>query len=84
MTHGYSRRFTVLAVLCLLLFSVGGAYADNSKISPDLLPLLNDPSSQVNVIIQYNSSPTTCSGGGLITTCKVASAVCCGVDRSVT
>src|SRR5437762_2506722 len=61
-----SKGLTHFAVLWLFLFSVGAVYADNSKISPDLLPLLNNPSQQLNVIVQYNSSPTTCSGGGLL------------------
>jgi serine protease AprX len=42
------------------------AFANNSKISPDLQPLLANPSSKVNVIVQYNS-PQICSGGALIT-----------------
>jgi serine protease AprX len=61
----YSRRLAQGAVLWLFLFAVGSAFADNSKISPDLLPLLNNPSNQVNVIVQY-SSLKTCSGGGFL------------------
>jgi hypothetical protein len=48
--------------------TVGSAFADNSKISPDLLPLLSNPTNSVNVIVQYNTTPPqqtqTCSGGG--------------------
>lgn len=43
-----------------LLLSVA-AYADNSKISPDLLPLISsNPSTPVNVVVQYSSPPQTC------------------------
>jgi serine protease AprX len=59
-----TRRLTSLALL-LLVLTAGSALADNSKISPDLLPLLANPSSQVNVIVQYNSPPQTCSPGPL-------------------
>src|SRR5579884_2378016 len=53
------------AIACFLL--LGGALkADTSKISPDLLPLLSNPSNQVNVIVQYNSPPQTCTSGGLL------------------
>src|ERR1700675_3304053 len=61
----YARRLAQGAILWLFLFAVGSAFADNSKISPDLLPLLNNPSNQVNVIVQY-SSLQTCSGGGFL------------------
>ncbi len=46
--------------------AAGTAFADNSKISPDLLPLLANTSAQFNVIVQYNKPPQTCSGGGLL------------------
>jgi serine protease AprX len=46
--------------------TLGTALADNSKISPDLLPLLSNPSAQHNVIVQYNSPPQTCQSGGLL------------------
>src|SRR5205807_1867544 len=52
---------------CAFLFALiaaGTAFADTSKISPDLLPLLATPSNKVNVIIQYNAPPTC--GGGLL------------------
>src|SRR6266849_7128859 len=59
------RRLSRYAVLALLVISL--AVADTTKISPDLLPLLSNPSSSVNVIVQYNSPPQqTCSGGGLL------------------
>jgi len=59
------RRQATCAVLLLALLAVGSALADNSKISPDLQPLLANPSNTVNVIVQYNS-PQGCSGGGLL------------------
>ena len=60
-------------VLAMLLSASTAAFADNSKISPDLLPLISsNPSASVNVIIQYNSPPQTCTvgllGGLLCTT----------------
>jgi serine protease AprX len=48
----------------LLLVLASTAFANNSKISPDLQPLLANPSNRVNVIVQYNSAPV-CSGGAL-------------------
>src|SRR5580700_6919822 len=52
------------AIVWLALISAGVALADNSKISPDLLPLLNNSTAPVKVIIQYNSQQsTTCSIG---------------------
>src|ERR1700722_6716298 len=45
----------------LLLVLAGTSLANNSKISPDLQPLLTNPASRVNVIVQYNSGPI-CSG----------------------
>src|SRR2546423_2344968 len=69
-------RFRVLGAVLLTYFVLAGAaLADTSKISPDLLPLLSNPSRTVNVIVQYNSPPQTCSTGllsGLIcTTVKI-------------
>ena len=62
------RRLSRYAVLTLLVISL--AIADSTKISPDLLPLLSNPSNSVNVIVQYNAPPPqqqqTCSGGGLL------------------
>ena len=59
----YTRQLARCVVLWLVWMAVGTAFADNSKISPDLLPLLANPSAQLNVIVQYNSPPQTCSGG---------------------
>src|ERR1700693_3634681 len=60
---GAVRKLSRYAVIALLTISL--ALADTSKISPDLLPLLSNPSNSVNVIVQYNSAPQqTCSGGG--------------------
>src|SRR3981189_647998 len=61
------RRLSRYAVLALLVISL--AVAVTTKISPDLLPLLSNPSNSVNVIVQYNAPPPqqqTCSGGGLL------------------
>ncbi|HEV8042327.1 MAG TPA: S8 family peptidase [Bryobacteraceae bacterium] len=60
----YTRKISRLAALGLFLISVQIARADNSKISPDLLPLLQQPSNSINVIVQYNSQPS--GGGGLL------------------
>src|SRR5713226_8748414 len=62
----HTRQLSRCAVLWLALLAAGSAFADNSKISPDLLPLLANPSNSVNVIVQYNSPPQTCTGGGLL------------------
>src|ERR1700675_2486752 len=59
-----ARRLSRYAVIALLTISL--AIADNSKISPDLLPLLSNTSSSFNVIVQYNSPPQTCTSGGLL------------------
>src|ERR1043166_9275831 len=64
-------RSRVLGFLVAYFLTAAAALADNSKISPDLLPLLSDPSRTVNVIVQYNSPPQTCTTGllgGLICT----------------
>src|SRR5260370_38179813 len=66
----YTRRLAPLAALWVILLTAVAAYADNSKISTDLLPLLGN-SGSVNVIVQYNTAPQTCSSGflgGLICT----------------
>ncbi|HYK17820.1 MAG TPA: hypothetical protein VEV37_07350 [Bryobacteraceae bacterium] len=57
------RSIALCLVLCV---SAVPALADNSKISPDLQPLLANPSNNINVIVQYNTSPASSSGGGLI------------------
>ena len=51
-THGVVKPCAFLGFVLLL---AGGAFANNSKISPDLQPLLANPSTTVNVIVQYNS-----------------------------
>src|SRR5690349_6680135 len=65
-TRMCSTRIARCAVLCLALLFAGSAIADNSKISPDLLPLLSNTSTQVNVIIQYNSQTSTSCSTGLL------------------
>ena len=60
------KHFARIGVVLPVLLTVTTLLADNSKISPDLLPLLSNPSAQVNVIVQYNSAPQTCTGGGLL------------------
>ena len=56
------------AALWIFLLTSVAAFADNSKISPDILPLLSNPNNNINVIIQYTSQPTTSGGllGGLL------------------
>ena len=61
-----SRHFARCVFLWMILLVAGSAFADNSKISPDLLPLLANPSNKVNVIVQYNSAPQACTSGGLL------------------
>src|SRR5579862_5967041 len=55
-----SAKFIGLALLTIV-----SALADSSKISPDLQPYLSN-SSSVNVIVQYNTPPSTSSSGGLL------------------
>jgi len=64
----YSKKIVRFAALWLVLISCGSAYADTSKISPDLLPLLGNSSSHINVVVQYSSPPTTSTSllGGLL------------------
>src|SRR5215475_8519812 len=50
------------ATLLIALLTTATAFADTSKISPDLQPLLNGHT-RVNVIVQYNAPPAT---GGLL------------------
>lgn len=57
-TGGWLSRF---AATSILLMASGGLFANNSKISPDLQPLLAKPSGTVNVIVQY-SAPQKCRG----------------------
>src|SRR5208282_959703 len=45
----------------LLSIASGVLFANNSKISPDLQPLLANPSGTVDVIVQY-SAPQKCPG----------------------
>jgi serine protease AprX len=58
-----ARRPVIGAVLSLMVLAVG-AFANNAKISPDLQPLLANPTAQVSVIVQYNSA--LCSSGSLL------------------
>ncbi|HYL78171.1 MAG TPA: S8 family serine peptidase, partial [Bryobacteraceae bacterium] len=64
----HTKKFIRFVALWLVLISCGAAYADTSKISPDLLPLLGNPSNHINVVVQYSSPPTTSTGllGGLL------------------
>src|SRR5580692_8716891 len=59
----YSRRAARTAFLAIFLVMANHAFADNSKISPDLQPLLGNPSNQIHVIVQYNTPPQQSSGG---------------------
>ena len=62
----YTRQLARCFAVWLIWLTVGTAFADNSKISPDLLPLLGNPSAQHDVIVQYNQPPQTCKSGGLL------------------
>lgn len=62
-------RRNLIRSLIIAVLLAGAAFANNSKISPDLQQLLANPSTRVNVIVQYNSpicsaigflSPSTC------------------------
>jgi serine protease AprX len=55
-----------LVVWLSLTAFAASALADNSKISSDLQPLLTNPSAKLNVIVQYNRPPQTCTSGGLL------------------
>ena len=55
--------------LGLMLALANTAFADNSKISPDLLPLLTNSSGKVNVIVQYKALPQGCSGQSGVGAC---------------
>jgi len=59
---------TFAAILLLMAISVG-AFADDSKISPDLRGL--SPSTKKQVIVQYKTSPTSCGGLLGTVTCLV-------------
>src|ERR1700722_10663547 len=63
----YSRHASRTALLAIFLLTAGQAFADNSKISPDLQALLaTNQASNINVIVQYNSQPQQQSSGGLL------------------
>ena len=49
-------RLARCAALFLAMLATAAA-ADYSKISPDLKPLLANPSNKINVIVQYTSTP---------------------------
>jgi len=61
------RSIALCLVLCV---SAVPALADNSKISLDLQPLLANPSNNINVIVQYNTSPASLSGGDSSAACS--------------
>ena len=56
------HRCSGYGVLWIVPILASTAFANNAKISPDLQALLSNPSSNVNVIVQFNSS-LPCSGG---------------------
>ena len=58
------RIFARHTAFFFIALTAESAFADNSKISPDLLPLIANPANKVNVIVQYNAP--LCSGGGLL------------------
>ena len=59
----YSRRAARTAFLAFFLLVASRAFANNAKISPDLQKLLANPSSNINVIVQYSTPPQQSSGG---------------------
>src|SRR5579863_1178100 len=62
----FSIKRAQLPVRCaaLWLFLLAAtAFADNSKISPDLLPLLGNPNNSINVIVQYQPQSGGLLGG---------------------
>jgi len=59
----YVMPIAPFAAMCLALVLACSAFANNSKISPDLQPLLTNSANNVNVIVQYNSP--LCAGSGL-------------------
>ncbi len=69
-----------LASLGLALVMANTAFANNAKISPDLQPLLANPSTRVNVIVQYNTLPQACSGGGIVGGDLTPGLVCSAVN----
>lgn len=69
------RQLVAHAFLWLALLTTVTAFAGNSKIAPDLQPLLVHPSKTVNVIVQYNAPPATCIPGGLCTTVNLLGGV---------
>jgi len=75
----YTSQIARIAALWLVLLTAVTAFADNSKISPDLLPLLSNPSNTINVIVQYNTAPQTCIvgllGGIICTTVSIIGGV---------
>jgi serine protease AprX len=58
-----ARNISRWSVLGLFLLTIQSAFANESKISPDLQPLLQQPSAKINVIVQYNTPP---AAGGLL------------------
>src|SRR5580700_10913427 len=60
--NGRRRSGVINRATGLILVLASTAFASNSKISPDLQPLLANPSNMVNVIVQYDSAPI-CSKG---------------------
>jgi serine protease AprX len=58
-----ARNISRGTVLGLFLLTIQIAFANESKISPDLQPLLQQPSAKINVIVQYNTPP---AAGGLL------------------
>src|SRR5271168_1873216 len=65
--RNHTKTFARCAAVWFVLLTALSAFADDSKIAPDLQPLLSNPSGQINVIVQYNTAvPTTTTGGGLL------------------
>ena len=60
-----ARNISRWSVLGLFLLTIQIAFANESKISPDLQPLLQQPSANINVIVQYNTPPPAGLLGGV-------------------
>ncbi|MGD1096800.1 MAG: hypothetical protein ABSB35_33005, partial [Bryobacteraceae bacterium] len=64
--RNHAKTFARGAAGWFVLLTALSAFADDSKIAPDLQPLLSNPSNQINVIVQYNTpAPTAAANGGL-------------------
>ena len=61
-----AKLFGRCAAVWLALIMAVSAFADNSKISPDLQALLSNPSNKLGVIVQYNTPVPSTAANGLV------------------